>query len=783
MFRPTQNLRSICTILILAGATSLVIAEWGHGTSALMFLILLVVSALAGYLLNERSDTPRGLPRSAINLLVVGATFYLFIEAFIFSQHLVICLGHNTILIQACKFLEIKNTRDWGQMVVLSLLQMVVASLLTSHLVFAAMLLLYLALAIYAVVLYHFNCEADRYVRMQVRGGTQVEAKRLVARILAHWNQEGFLGVCIIIGNVSLALGIILFLFVPRGAQQWMDKFRPSRVQSITGFSDSVEFGELGRIIESEKLVMRVKMFRSGKPVMMAEPFFRGVTLDRYDGRRWTRSRTNLVKPWPHLRDDGLAMLPNASFTPFAPNAQHYGYEPADLIQQQYILDPIDSDYIFALYPPLPGDDLDRLRVEKNIQDQTLRTKRPQVETLEYTVVSPAKVSEHMAAFLRTERALAASEEYWNKYAQGVPANLTPRIGELAREIVAEMPDGADRETDINAGIASRIRAYLSNNYHYTLDQSQANPEREPIEDFLFYSKQGHCEYFASAMAILARGAGLRARVVNGFRGGDFNAMGMYYAVRQKHAHSWCEVYLPGKEWVAYDPSPVNIDVGGWGVLEGLGDAFDYFQYQWVRLVISYDTSHRADLFTEVETFLVGKDELFSTRIGEWWAGLWGGNGEESPGRRDWDPAVLLVVFPAIGVVVGAVFTRKRWCPLLLKLVHWFPQRWFRWRRPKNPIAFYQRALRMLNRRGYRVPDGWTARQFAETIASSAQPCFACMPLLAESYYRIRFAGESLSAAEQREILVALEQLKLPIYKDINPQQQATVDSLLRHQC
>ena len=89
----------------------------------------------------------------------------------------------------------------------------------------------------------------------------------------------------------------------------------------------------------------------------------------------------------------------------------------------------------------------------------------------------------------------------------------------------------------------------------------------------------------------------------------------------------------------------------------------------------------------------------------------------------------------------------------------------------------------MLNRRGYRVPDGWTARQFAETIASSAQPCFACMPLLAESYYRIRFAGESLSAAEQREILVALEQLKLPIYKDINPQQQATVDSLLRHQC
>ena len=115
---------------------------------------------------------------------------------------------------------------------------------------------------------------------------------------------------------------------------------------------------------------------------------------------------------------------------------------------------------------------------------------------------------------------------------------------------------------------------------------------KDPIANFLFERKQGHCEYFASSMAVMLRTLGIPSRVVNGFRSDEFNDLTGNYVVRAKNAHSWVEAYFPGYGWQTFDPTPAG-DSGtpqGWSRLALYIDAMSSFWRDWI---VSYDTSHQ----------------------------------------------------------------------------------------------------------------------------------------------------------------------------------------------
>ena len=129
------------------------------------------------------------------------------------------------------------------------------------------------------------------------------------------------------------------------------------------------------------------------------------------------------------------------------------------------------------------------------------------------------------------------------------------------------------------------------------LQLSRTRP-RDPLAEFLFERKQGHCEYFASAMAIMLRTLGIPSRVVNGFRTGEFNDLTSQYVIRDRDAHSWVEAYFPGYGWVSFDPTPVAAAAGHgvWGRMGLYRDAMASFWREWV---IEYDVRHQQQLGQE----------------------------------------------------------------------------------------------------------------------------------------------------------------------------------------
>ena len=124
---------------------------------------------------------------------------------------------------------------------------------------------------------------------------------------------------------------------------------------------------------------------------------------------------------------------------------------------------------------------------------------------------------------------------------------LDLRISQLAEQITASSPSNYEK--------ALAIEQYLRTHFGYTLQLPRARPQ-DPLANFLFERKQGHCEYFASSMAVMLRTLGIPSRIVNGFRGGEFNDLTGQYVVRASNAHSWVEAYFPGFGWISFDPTP-----------------------------------------------------------------------------------------------------------------------------------------------------------------------------------------------------------------------------------
>ena len=138
---------------------------------------------------------------------------------------------------------------------------------------------------------------------------------------------------------------------------------------------------------------------------------------------------------------------------------------------------------------------------------------------------------------------------------------LDPRIPELAHAVAGNGGE-ADR--------AALLEKHLRTQYAYTLDLPTAEPA-DPLADFLFSRRKGHCEYFASAMTVMLRTSGIPARLVNGFQSGTFNPMSGLYVIRGSDAHSWVEAFLPGTGWTVFDPTPLRRGPPGTGYPLALG--------------------------------------------------------------------------------------------------------------------------------------------------------------------------------------------------------------------
>jgi hypothetical protein len=274
----------------------------------------------------------------------------------------------------------------------------------------------------------------------------------------------------------------------------------------------------------------------------------------------------------------------------------------------------------------------------------------------------------------------------------------------------------------------------LRHDYTYSLKMPSVQP-RDPLADFLFTRKQGHCEYFASAMAVMLRTQGIPSRVVNGFAGSVYNPVSDLYMIRASDAHSWVEAFIDGPGWMTFDPTPTAPSNNTASLMTTIGyylDAADAFWQDWV---LNYDLARQ---------FVLGASIELGLRDMKW---LWHPATPSLPKfnprtlRNYGLPAILFII--ALGMLV--VFGRG-WLDMLQSA--WKVRR-IRTERatPGDAAVLYDHMLRIMKKRGYEKPAWFTPREFAATVGQRPLDEFT------QNYNALRYGSDPEAAERMKRIL------------------------------
>ncbi len=480
---------------------------------------------------------------------------------------LLLAVVHFLIVAMLVRFYSASSDRDALFLSMLAFAAILAAAILTVDTLFLTLFFFFLLSGV------------ATFIGLELRRG----AAGAVSPALALRETERKLNRSLSLAALSVAIGAILlggmfFFFFPRFNAGYMGRvsFNPSL---MTGFTEDVELGQIGEIKKSSEVVMRVE---TGKPIGYEWLRWRGIALTTFDGKRWSSSSGSTqilgVKP------DGWIHTPEA-----AQKENNSGRT----VRYTVFLEPVATNAIFvpgrvlSLQGNFSGGSANSFAaLQRNYlaMDATETLKNPfrNFTAIRYTGIS--RLPPRDAAKLRAAGTTYPSD-ITSTYLQ-LPVGLDLRIPELARGITRNVKTPFDKTIG--------IESYLRTRYAYTLNLT-GKPGQDPLARFLFETRAGHCEYFASAMAIMLRTLGIPSREVNGFLPGEYNDLAGDYIVRASDAHSWVEVYFPGNGWQVFDPTPASLQSGS-GLLVRLTLYIDWMQITWNDWVIGYDFAHQVAL-------------------------------------------------------------------------------------------------------------------------------------------------------------------------------------------
>jgi len=360
----------------------------------------------------------------------------------------------------------------------------------------------------------------------------------------------------------ALVAAAALFFALPRRSGGYLSAFAPNN-QFISGFSESVELGQIGQIQQSSVVVMHIQI--AGDVTGRHSLLWRGVALSLFDGRRWQSPET-FIALLPRFRSYDLGKYERADEADSSMRGRRSN------LQYHISMEPVGTNvFFFAGHPTELRGDYGALSMDYNGSIFNNGARGPINEYEATSDISDVAAADLAAADRAYPPAISLN------YLQ-LP-NVDPRVPVLARQVTASAANNYER--------AVSLERYLQTNLGYTLDLGDRVPA-DPIANFLFERKRGHCEYFASSMAVMLRELGIPSRIVNGFRGGEFNDLTGSYIVRAREAHSWVEAYFPGHGWVPFDPTPAASfsPSSGWRRALLYLDAAREFWRDWV---VNYD--------------------------------------------------------------------------------------------------------------------------------------------------------------------------------------------------
>ena len=467
-------------------------------------------------------------------------------------------------------------------------------------------------------------------------------------------------------GNTLLKaapVALVLFLFFPRVEGSFWGA--PSAERALTGLTDSMSPGDISDLTQNDVVAFRVRF--AGEPPPPAQRYWRGPVLAQFDGYTWSRGEVQSFRR-PAVTRRG------------AP------------VDYTVTMEPTGQQMLFALDMV---DDWTR-GLALQAWDFGLRTRRPVNAVIQYDARSYPDylAGEEIALSLRNA-------------SLRLPPDRNPRAAALARGMRAEA--GSDA-----AYIEAVLGMFRRQDYYYTL--TPPGLARDSVDDFLFNTRRGFCGHFASAFTSLMRAAGIPARVVAGYQGGDWNPLGNYMIVRQSHAHAWSEVWLPGNGWRRVDPTaavaPERVERGLEATFAGselLPGAFERDSPLLWRVRMAWD-SLNARWNDSVVQFNRAAQENLLTNIGF-----------DDP---DWRAFAL-----ALGVGLAAASGM---------LIAWLAFE-FRPRSTDPAAAAYRRFTARLARRGIECRTGEAPRDFAQRVRRLRPDLGLAALSITEAYLRLRY--------------------------------------------
>ncbi|MEM1446832.1 MAG: transglutaminaseTgpA domain-containing protein [Planctomycetota bacterium] len=794
---------------VLLGIAASCMAERNPG----LLLVAGAIGAMSWYV----TEGPRGktIPRWLVNVGALLAVGWLIIELTTHRAYVVAAMGHFTLALQLLMLYARKADREYSQLLVLSLLQMIGASVLSVSMIYGVFLAVYCVVALATVLLFHLTSTADRVHQANVaaagEGPNPARPNTFATSATRKQLRYSAIGMGLICGVIAMAV----FVVMPRTGKSAIDfgSTNSARTPAQTGFSNTVRLGAGPIGTGSREPMLNLKLETFGQPIGWEDDpwLVRGAALDAYnpDNHTWFRSHFAIAS-------DRVTKI----------DTLNHKTETLDddwLLRRQYTAEIALRDSrqrtIFSVVPVptragSPSFYLTRFESENlrdvafSSLDQQLRATESIVGAATYRVSWPS-TSRRTRPAATPEPGIPPSlvelpetalppplvptpERSRTRFQYGNPLNSLPddqpvitrdnysrlwtvepeRVQALALRIIRDA--GLDRDpnarhTPDDLEMAAVLADHLRLRYRYNLNNPRPRGGEDPLIAFLFETREGHCELFAAGLTALCRSIGIPARLITGFRASEFNAVGRYYVVRQSNAHAWTEVDGgPGIGWQTFDATPPDRVEAEHSPPDGLfasvRELYEHIEFAWIKSVVAFDSQTQKSVIENVTATVTA-----TTRRGNNTLRSWVDQFKSLPHRlRMGHLEVIGIALSSLGLVVAAtilirLYVVRRRRVRRLQLTALPPEQR---RGLSRRLRFYLLMLDMLERKGYRRPAWQSPSSFAQELAEANPLRFDPVVALTEQFYEIRFGNRPLDDDRKKRIRAHLKQLEQSISSD-----------------
>ena len=703
---------------------------------------------------------------------------------------------HLVVYLTWIVLLQRKHETRYWQLLVLGVLQVAVSAVLTNGTWFGLSVLAYLVASTWTMSVFSLHRAAEEFDEdrsatatmncdtTQINNRTLRLNSRAIGAICSEdgsrwitWRFVSGVGLC---ASLGLIVGSMFFAFIPR---VWVgttfgladDELPATLRRTITGLANEIRLGDMRPILESNDPVLTLRLFDNGtnqrlNPFTYAErlghpePLLRGVMLINYEEGRWWPNRF-AAEQVERLLEEPPAPDRSLSST-------------TTLVRQEIRLERIGNDILFCLGRAVGMSDSEGYRCGRNRYLDGIAVRRDwfkelpgAVDYIAYSEMPTARDGSDAGHVASRNTITAYRVSEYLKRCEEVPAKLE-RLKAHAQSVIASEQKRVGR-TLTKLEQARAIEAHLRDSgvYTYSLTMRPHPLKVDPVEDFLFNSHSGHCQYFASALGLMLRSIDIPARLVTGFKGGDVQADGVLL-VEKRYSHAWVEAWIDNQKWVTFDATPEAdraASVTAIGAKRSIWTAMSSsLSGAWETNVLNISLERQEDLF-----YRPMREALTALR-------------DHVADFTDSPASSLLKLFVFLGnprhwqTTSGAIrlvlFVVLLW--LLRRSVLRLGLRWGWWRSqadasPRRRVEFYERFVRLMQSLGEQRHPAQTQGEFIHAVtqrladrlrvveSSRGVGSSTSLTPIRDLFYRVRFGDEELpveEASRMNELLTQLEQ-------------------------